>query len=1002
VVVDPRSTIVFINRAAERMFQCSAGDLVGQHISILIPERLRKPGDPSQAPFLEIAQMRDAGYVTRRTLIDRNGREIPVDASVGSFQIGESWYTVGYLRDVSERERIETRRDLQYAVSRVLADADSFQAAASALLKAIGTALGWDVGTIWLVDRNADRLRCVGVWNTPAFAASEFDEICQKITIERGAALPGLVWQTGNALWIPDLRRENQFRRHDIAQSAGLLAALMVPITQAGEVLGVLELFTRVVSPPDDDLLALLTSIGAQIGQFVERARAEEEARARVRQQAAVAELGIKVVQGADLDTLFNQAVSLAPRILGLEFGYAMELDANEKELVVRAQFGWEAEPPRVGVDRVPVGAGSLSGFVVSTGRPLIIDDIRCETRFQVPNVFPESAIISGMCVVVQGRECPFGTLAAFTTARRVFTADDIHFLQAIANVLGQAIDRQRLDAERARLFDQERRSRAEAERAAVERAAVLGQLAEGVVVLDPTGQVMFVNEAARRLVGVSSDAAFRFFPGTEGCPYNVLTAADGTPIASNNLPIVRALCYSETVVDSEERIRRADGTEIIVQESSTPVVADDGTRLGAVMTLRDVTAQRAFDQQKSEFIATVSHELRTPLTVIMGTAQLLLRHAEQKGTLPTEDVKRIATINTTAELMTGLVNRLIEVTRTRLTATVPFAPTPGAAPPMPAVGMLSSGPIVAMREMGLESVAAVIVDQCQRMFSATVVEVWLADREHKVLRLIAHRAEPELSPLTMHELQSMPFNSNSATASAARSGQPVEIRDSASLKATFTATRQRLEREGLRSLFAEPLLARDHLVGVLVLGYAAPHSFTAEERALNRVIGDIAAVAIDNARLYREAQDAAIRASETLTILQTLAESAPMGLAFLDREMRYVRINHTLAEMHGVPQEAHYGRTTREVLPKLASRIDPILRQVMESGRPVVNRTIHGETPAAPGKERCWVTSFYPVSTTDDQIIGVAVVVQEVDKKVPTASHPTSTEEPPRSQRRR
>ncbi|TAK00545.1 MAG: PAS domain S-box protein, partial [Candidatus Manganitrophaceae bacterium] len=132
-----------------------------------------------------------------------------------------------------------------------------------------------------------------------------------------------------------------------------------------------------------------------------------------------------------------------------------------------------------------------------------------------------------------------------------------------------------------------------------------------------------------------------------------------------------------------------------------------------------------------------------------------------------------------------------------------------------------------------------------------------------------------------------------------------------------------------------------------------------------------------------RKRAEEALRESEQMNReqyaeLHQLYQTAPVGLALVDHELRFVRINDRLAEINGRPAEQHIGRAVSEVVPQLWPSLEPIYRRVM-SGEPVLDVQIHGVTPAQPGAERDWVASYYPVLGDDGFVRGVSVVVQEV-----------------------
>lgn len=125
---------------------------------------------------------------------------------------------------------------------------------------------------------------------------------------------------------------------------------------------------------------------------------------------------------------------------------------------------------------------------------------------------------------------------------------------------------------------------------------------------------------------------------------------------------------------------------------------------------------------------------------------------------------------------------------------------------------------------------------------------------------------------------------------------------------------------------------------------------------------------------------------SETASPLQAeLAEidaiyrTAPIGLCVLDRALRFVRINDRLAEMNGVPASEHIGRTVREIVPALADRVEPLFRQVLDTGAPIVGLELKGETLAQPGVQRTWLENYLPLRDGAGRVVGINISVQEV-----------------------
>jgi len=179
--------------------------------------------------------------------------------------------------DNRRQDAPESHLAAEFATARVLATAAHLSDATPRILEAICTTLNWEHATVWRVDRQASVLRCVEIWHQPDVRFAKFEALSRGMTFAPGIGLPGSVWSSGRPLWIPDVVHHDNFPRAPIAAAEGPHAAFGFPIMLGPEVLGVMEFFSREIREPDEALLAMLGTIGHQIGQFIERRRAEEE-----------------------------------------------------------------------------------------------------------------------------------------------------------------------------------------------------------------------------------------------------------------------------------------------------------------------------------------------------------------------------------------------------------------------------------------------------------------------------------------------------------------------------------------------------------------------------------------------------------------------------------------------------------------------------------------------------------------------------------------------------
>ena len=280
ITMDPEGRITEWNRAAERMFGYERAQVIGRPMAeTIVPPALRERHRRALARYLATGETTVLGRRVELQGLRADGTEFPVELTVASSEAGGQRLFTAYLRDIADRKRAELGEGVQNAATRVLADAPSLAAAAPRILEAICQSLGWDVGALWTVDRAAGVLRCAEMWHAPGTEFPEFRAMAGSRTLRRGAGLLGRVWATGKPVWSTRLERDSDFVRAAAAQKDGLRAAVAFPILLGGESLGVMEFLSRHDRAADADLLRTLAAIGSQIGQYMERQRAEEEVR---------------------------------------------------------------------------------------------------------------------------------------------------------------------------------------------------------------------------------------------------------------------------------------------------------------------------------------------------------------------------------------------------------------------------------------------------------------------------------------------------------------------------------------------------------------------------------------------------------------------------------------------------------------------------------------------------------------------------------------------------
>ncbi|WOD13684.1 PAS domain S-box protein [Paraburkholderia kirstenboschensis] len=286
---DEDGTVLDVNRQACDTLGYTRDELIGMHVCQfdrdITPEKIQW-----------IAQrLREDGSVTfngRRRRKD--GSLFPVEVRARAFDRGGRLFAIALASDITDRRRREQRQLAQFSVTGTLSEAGSLEEAARRILREMCEALEWDGGAFWSVDPEAGVLVHVQAWPSASSGAVSG-------TGGSGMRLPGRVWSSGAPVWIPDMALDREFQRAESAANGGFCAALAFPIMFKSDVLGVIEFFNREVRDADSELLQMMTTVGCQVGQFIERTRAEDALRhareelARASRMATVAELSASI-----------------------------------------------------------------------------------------------------------------------------------------------------------------------------------------------------------------------------------------------------------------------------------------------------------------------------------------------------------------------------------------------------------------------------------------------------------------------------------------------------------------------------------------------------------------------------------------------------------------------------------------------------------------------------------------------------------------------------------
>jgi phosphoserine phosphatase RsbU/P len=285
IVADLGNRIRYANPAVSSLLGWTQAELAGRPLTALVPARLRAAHQAGFSRFAAGEPMRRAGTAMRVAAVHKAGHEVDIDLVLGSVpgEEGQRW-ALGVLRDVGDRLALERElligRYLRASieVASALQKATDTAGAFAALLPALCEHLDWDFAAIWQPDPSNGRLGCVASWHDgtlPAAAVAMTDGI----TLRAGEGLPGQIWLSQHPTLLSAAEPQGNFPRAGIALVHGLMTGLGFPLLGFNGPLGVVEFWSSQARSVDEDLQAVLLSIGRQLGVFLERVEAEAELR---------------------------------------------------------------------------------------------------------------------------------------------------------------------------------------------------------------------------------------------------------------------------------------------------------------------------------------------------------------------------------------------------------------------------------------------------------------------------------------------------------------------------------------------------------------------------------------------------------------------------------------------------------------------------------------------------------------------------------------------------
>ena len=393
--------IVTWNPAAERLYGISAADAIGKSVYALIPSAY----DPQVVASMERvrAGMDVDAFEAKRTCSDGGVRDVSIKLSpvrIGDEVVGVS----AILRDITDRVR--TRREL------------------SEQRRMLSTLLDNLPGMAY---------RCL---NEPSWPMEFVSDGCHELTGYSPESLMKLYAGYTSIIHPDDHASVWSSVQDAIAKDESFRFTYRI-ITAAGEEKWVLEQGCGVTSPSDE-----LVALEGFITDITDRVLIQQELHDRLAQQDAIAQLGQRALASTDLDTLLSDAMEVVKSGLGVELIKILKWNSAQQTFLLRAGIGWK--PGLVGQFTLDGAGESQAAYALRAGEPVVVSDLRTETRFKTAPLLHDHDVVSGISVVLDAPDGPLGVLGAHTTRRRAFTSDDVSFLQSVANIVANGIERAR------------------------------------------------------------------------------------------------------------------------------------------------------------------------------------------------------------------------------------------------------------------------------------------------------------------------------------------------------------------------------------------------------------------------------------------------------------------------------------------------------------------------------------------------------------------------------
>jgi GAF domain-containing protein/PAS domain-containing protein len=346
---------------------------------------------------------------------------------------------IGFGIDITDRKRVERRLALHDAVAAILTSANGITEAYPQILKAICNTLEWKVGILWRMDYQQQALGATAIWPSDSPQAQAMSSPTADWALTSDVGLAGQVWDIRKPIWVKDLADYTKDPRNETALEVGLHAGFGIPVCLAGNTRAVLEFFSPYPEEADETLLQMLSNIGFQIGQFIEREHKERRLATHHSLTNVLAESpGLTQAAPIILEAICDN--------LGWDLGAIWTVDPEQQ--ILRCIKIWHSPHLNLEVfqqasqDMTFARGFGLPGRVWKSGEPLWITDIASDPNFPRASVAAQEGLHSGFAFPIKYGPNIIGVIEFF---HRDIQKPDKELLSMFASIglqIGQFIQR--------------------------------------------------------------------------------------------------------------------------------------------------------------------------------------------------------------------------------------------------------------------------------------------------------------------------------------------------------------------------------------------------------------------------------------------------------------------------------------------------------------------------------------------------------------------------------